>query len=110
MSSFIDQKKFCIGEIGIGEFGSWRNWNRRIWNWRNWKQLNWNRRNWTDSSVFNESIFCTRNPTQELTKGLINKFNLNNIESPNYVVLFPKLSLLEQIFASYFTDIPLNSD
>ena len=30
---------------------------------------------------------------------------MNNIESPNYVVLFPKLSLLEQIFATYFTDI-----
>ena len=47
------------------------------------------------------SIFNKKNESNQL----INKFNLNNIESPSYVVLFPKLSLLEQIFASYFTDI-----
>ena len=48
------------------------------------------------------SFFFKRNESSQI---IINKFNLNNIESPNYVVLFPKLSLLEQIFATYFTDI-----
>ena len=34
------------------------------------------------------SIFNKKNESNQL----INKFNLNNIESPSYVVLFPKLS------------------
>ena len=36
---------------------------------------------------------------------IINNFNLNEIDSPNKVILFPKLSLLEQIFSPFFTDI-----
>ena len=36
---------------------------------------------------------------------LSNKLNINDIDSPNKVILFPKLSLLEQTFSSYFTDI-----
>ena len=38
-------------------------------------------------------------------KKLKNNFILNDIDSPDKVILFPKLSLLEQIFAVYFTEI-----
>ena len=44
------------------------------------------------------------NKKNEINK-TINKFNLTEIDSPNYVFLFPKLSFLEQIFSTYFTDI-----
>ena len=45
------------------------------------------------------------NPTKIEQNKIINNFNLNDIDSPNKVILFPKLSLLEQIFAPFFTDI-----
>ena len=35
----------------------------------------------------------------------INQFRLDYIDSPYTVILFPKLSLLEQTFATYFTDV-----
>ena len=45
------------------------------------------------------------NISKELSDTNINIFSLDYIDSPNKVILFPKLSLLEQIFATYFTKI-----
>ena len=48
-----------------------------------------------------DNIDITKNEPNQL----INEFNLDNIDSPYKVVLFPKLSLLEQIFSPFFTEI-----
>ena len=40
----------------------------------------------------------------------VNKFNFDHIDSYNKVILFPKQTLLEQIFALFFTDIFFNNE
>ena len=42
---------------------------------------------------------------EDQSNQIINYFDINDIDSPNKVILFPKLSLLEQIFSPFFTKI-----
>ena len=44
-------------------------------------------------------------PTDPSKNSSVNQFKIDYIDSPYKVILFPKLSLLEQTFATYFTDI-----
>ena len=56
----------------------------------------------TDADVKNKQ--ASNDPFTESVKNT-NQFRLDYIDSPYKVILFPKLSLLEQTFATYFTEI-----
>ena len=58
-----------------------------------------------DNEEENKNNINNINITKNELNQIINEFNLDNIDSPNKVILFPKLSLLEQIFSPFFTRI-----
>ena len=61
-----------------------------------------------DQEIKNTSAFTSKELSyisNDSTQSMINIFSLDYIDSANKVILFPKLSLLEQTFAIYFTDL-----
>ena len=60
-----------------------------------------NKNNITISTVNKELSYISNDSAQTN----INVFSLDYIDSPKKIILFPKLSLLEQTFAIYFTDL-----
>ena len=54
-----------------------------------------------EEKPLNNIILTSKNESNQT----INNFDLSNIDYPNKVILFPKLSLLEQIFSPFFTEI-----